>query len=93
MWPTARARVFRAGCNAPGDPDEHPRLWLSDCAGVVPHQGPQLSFDDIERAVAEFGAYNLVALSLTNLLMVLVTGAIAAPMRCSPKKSTRQPLS
>jgi hypothetical protein len=93
VWPTAGARVFRAGCNAPGDPDEHPRLWLSDCAGVVPHQGPLLSFDDIERAVAEFGAYNLVALSLTNLLMVLVTGAIAAPMRCSPKKSTRQPLS
>ena len=85
--------MFRAGCNAPGDPDEHPRLWQSDCAGVVPHQGPQLSFDDIKRAIAEFGAYNLVALSLPNLLMVLVTGAIAAPMRCSPKKSTRQPLS
>jgi hypothetical protein len=48
----------------------------------VPHQGPLLSFDDIERAVAELGAYNLVALSLPALLMVLVTGAIAAPMRC-----------
>ncbi len=53
---------------------------------MVPHQGPLLSFDDIQRAVAEFGAYNLVALSLPALLMVLVTGAIAAPMRCSQKK-------
>ena len=85
-------RVFRAGCNAPGDPDENPRLWLSDCAGMVPHQGPQLSFDDVERAVAQFGAYNLVALSLPAFLMVLVTGAVAAPMRSGQPLKTPKPV-
>jgi hypothetical protein len=66
---------------SPNSWDPGPKRFETDCAGILPHDGINLSYADIEKAVRTFQDRNLCAVNLAALLLAIVTGPVPSPAR------------